>query len=90
MDGMKLDKTAAAKTLDDVKVQQHDIVTTLGKIQDEQDQMLRQNWHGSSAAQYQNISAAQHEEFQKITTTLAQVLDTATQHINSVANADQG
>jgi uncharacterized protein YukE len=90
MDGMKLDKTGASSTIEYVKDKQRDIVNTLGNIEEEQNRMLSANWHGTSAAQYQNISAAQHEEFQKITTTLGQVLDMATQHINSVANADNG
>ncbi len=53
-------------------------------------QMLQANWHGGSAATYGKYSQAQQEEFTKITNTLDQVVQTATEHINSVVSQDNG
>jgi uncharacterized protein YukE len=90
MPAVKLDRAEADRTISDVTSMNQQIQTKLKNIEAEQMQMLQANWHGGSAATYGKYSQAQQEEFTRITTTLDQVVQTATEHINSVVSQDNG
>ena len=65
-------------------------VATLNKIEDSQHLMLASNWNGSSATTYGKTSATQSDDMNQIISNLNHIVDTATTHINSVANMDNG
>jgi uncharacterized protein YukE len=90
MPAVKLDRGEADKTIADVTHMNEQVKTKLKNIEAEQMQMLQANWHGGSAATYGKYSQAQQEEFTKITNALDQVVQTATEHINSVVGHDNG
>jgi uncharacterized protein YukE len=87
---VKLDRGEADRTIADVKQMNEQIQNTLKNVEAEQLQMLQASWHGGSAATYGKYSQAQQEEFTKITSALDHVVQTATDHINSVVSRDNG
>jgi uncharacterized protein YukE len=77
------------------KIQQiHDArdhaVNKLHQISDIQQQMLAAAWTGTSADKYQAVSQGQAEEFDDLIQTLNATVETATKHIHSISNADNG
>jgi uncharacterized protein YukE len=90
MPAVKLDRGEADKTIADVTHMNEQVRAKLKNIEDEQMQMLQANWRGNSAGTYAKYSQAQQEEFTKITGALDQVVQTATDHINSVVGHDNG
>jgi WXG100 family type VII secretion target len=65
-------------------------VQKLNQIGNAQEQMLAANWHGSSASTYQQTSQAQREEFDDIIKSLDHIVETGSEHLRSIANADNG
>lgn len=65
-------------------------VTTLNQISDSQETMLASAWHGGSATTYRNTSAQQREEFDQLIMTLNDIVEKGSEHMRSVANADNG
>jgi len=79
----------------EAKIQQiHDArdhaVTKLNQISDIQQQMLAANWTGDSASNYGKTSQGQREEFDDLIATLNATVETGTEHIRAISNADQG
>jgi WXG100 family type VII secretion target len=64
-------------------------VQKLGQIEQSQEQMLAAGWHGHSASTYGNTSQQQHEEFQSLIASLNDIVEKGSEHMRSVANADQ-
>jgi WXG100 family type VII secretion target len=71
--------------IDDAKQQ---AINVLQSMQDTQQQMLGSSWKGGSATNYGNLSQTQQEDINQIITSLTQICDTATQHIQTVAHLD--
>jgi len=65
-------------------------VATLSTIQDTQQSMLSSAWQGGSATKYASTSDQQHEDFTQIINALNHVVDTASTHMRSIANMDNG
>lgn len=61
----------------------------LSQIEDAQTQMLSASWHGGSATSYGNVAQQQHEEFTDLITTLDNIVEKGSEHMRSIANADQ-
>lgn len=64
-------------------------VQTLNQISDHQEQMLSSAWHGDSASTYGNTSQQQREDFDQLIATLDNIVEKGSEHMRSVANADQ-
>jgi WXG100 family type VII secretion target len=64
-------------------------VQKLGQIEQSQEQMLAGSWHGDSATTYGNTSQQQHEEFRSLIAALDDIIQKGSEHMRSVASADQ-
>jgi WXG100 family type VII secretion target len=64
-------------------------VQKLNQISDNQQQMLSSAWHGDSASTYGNTSQQQHEDFEQLIASLNNIVEKGSEHMRSVANADQ-
>ena len=76
---------AKLQQIDDARNQ---AVTTLQKIEDNQNLMLGSNWKGGSATTYGHTSSTQNDDMNAIIKDLNHLVDTATTHINSITTAD--
>ncbi|CAN5615405.1 hypothetical protein BH11ACT6_BH11ACT6_35420 [soil metagenome] len=79
----------------DTKISQiHDArdqaVIKLNQISDIQEKMLASAWHGSSADTYRATAQNQRDEFDQVINELNSVVNTGSEHMRAIANADQG
>lgn len=59
-------------------------------IQDTQHGMLSNAWQGGSASKYGSTSSQQHDDFTQLTNDLQNLVTTASAHMRSIANMDNG
>jgi uncharacterized protein YukE len=63
-------------------------ITKIQQIEDSQQMMLGSGWKGGSATTYGHTSTTQNDDLNTVMKSLNHVVDTATTHIHSIANAD--
>ena len=87
---LSLTQAEAKSKISQIEDARNQAVAKLNQIEDSQHLMLGSNWQGGSATTYGQTSATQKDDMNKIISNLNHIVDTATTHINSVANMDNG
>lgn len=85
---LSLTQSEAQSKIQQIDDARQQAVTKLQNIEESQHLMLGSNWKGGSATTYGHTSTTQNDDINQIITDLNHIVDTATTHINSVANAD--
>ena len=64
-------------------------VTTLNKLNDTQQIMLRASWQGGNANKYGSTADQQNDEFHGIIQKLNNIVELGSHHLRSVSSADE-
>jgi WXG100 family type VII secretion target len=72
-----------------IEASRDNVTKTLRGIGQKQVDMLGSNWHGDSASNFGKVSQQQSEDFEELIATLSTIVDKGSEHMRSVANADQ-
>jgi uncharacterized protein YukE len=64
-------------------------VTTLNKLNDTQQIMLRASWQGGSANKYGTTADQQNDEFHGIIQKLNNIVELGSHHLRSISSADE-